>query len=316
MFLTSARLAVLARLAGVFLCLSLTVALPSHAADLAPTKTDPHPETLRVMTYNIWYVFAKGKQQTEGKAWINSQAPDVVALQELTNIKPQKLQELASGWGHKHSSLLKTSGFSVGLTSRWQIEVVTKKIKGMHHGYLHAKTGGVHYFVVHLSPFKWKVRQAEAEILLAEMTPLIKSGQKVIVLGDFNTVSPADKQWLESDKNAEQLASKKKSDAKHGHVQNLKNGAFDYEVMEKFFRGGLIDTADGHLAKTFAARLSIPTGIWTDKKSAVKLGERIDFILASKNLQQRVKKCQIVTAGIVNQISDHYPVITDFSLTN
>ena len=77
-------------------------------------NNDPHPDTLRVMSYNTWYVFAKGKEQPAGKAFVKSQTPDVVALQELTNIKPEKLQEFATAWDHPHSSLLKTNGFSVG----------------------------------------------------------------------------------------------------------------------------------------------------------------------------------------------------------
>ena len=59
---------------------------------------DPHPDVLRVMTYNTWYVFAKGKEVPKGKAWVKSQTPDVVALQELTNIQPDTLRELGESW--------------------------------------------------------------------------------------------------------------------------------------------------------------------------------------------------------------------------
>ncbi len=274
---------------------------------------DPHPDILRVMSYNTWYVFAKGQEQKAGMKWVGSRTPDVVALQELTNIKPDKLQEFATAWGHDHSSLLKTSGFSVGLTSRWEIEVVEKGLKGMHHGFLHAKTNRIHYFLVHLSPFKWEVRQREADILMKWIQPLLEKGEKVMVLGDFNAVSPEDRKWLEAKENARLLKSRMESDAKHGHVQNLKDGKFDYGVMESFFKGGLVDSGKGHLPETFEARLSIPTGIWTDKKSAVKMGERIDFILVSKDLHERVKACEVVTEGEVNRISDHYPVISDFA---
>ena len=277
---------------------------------LLATSISTAADTLRVMSYNIWYVFAKGKEQEAGKRWVASQSPDVVSLQELTNIKPEKLQELANGWNHPHSSLLKTKGFSVGLTSRWPIEVVEKRLQGMHHGYLHAKIQNVHYFAVHLSPFKWEMRSKEADILNSKIKPLIEKGEKVIVLGDFNAVSPADRKWLDSNK--ELLAKTAASDKKNNHVANLNDGKFDYSVMERFFGAGLIDTSEKHLSKESASRLSFPTGIFDDQKTAVKSGKRIDFILASPNLAKTVTSSKVITQGVVNKLSDHYPVITDF----
>ena len=181
----------------------------------------------------------------------------------------------------------------------------------MHHGFLHVKTAGVHYFVVHLSPFKWEKRQEEATILLQSIEPLLEAEQSVIVLGDFNSWSSDDRKWLESDQNG-LLAKKKKSDTQHSHVQNLKGNSFDYEVLNKFLKSGLADTAKGHLAETFASRTTFPTGVFTDKKNAVTIGERIDFILASDGLANRVVRFEIPTSGAVNRIADHYPVIVDF----
>ena len=290
----------------------LSACLCVAALSVQETDPDPHPDTLRVMTYNVWYAFEEGKAKAEGLEWVHSQTPDVVALQELTNIKPTELQAFATAWGHGHSALLKTSGFSVGLTSRWEIEVIEKGLKDMHHGYLHAKTNGVHYVVVHLSPFQWQVREREARILVGKIKPLLEKKEKVIVLGDFNAFSPEDKKWLEAPKNAELLQSKKESDATHSHVQNLKDGTFHYGVLDAFFKAGLIDTAKGHLPEKFETRLTSPTGVWGDKKTAVKIGERIDFILASPNIYQNVSRSTIITEGVVNKVSDHYPVITDF----
>ena len=264
------------------------------------------------MTYNTWYVFANGDEQTAGKAFVKSQTPDVVGLQELTDIKPAKLQELATAWDHPHSSLLKTSGFSVGLTSRWPVEVVEKRLSEMHHGYLHAKTHDVHYFVVHLSPFKWEMRSREANIILKQVAGLLDAGNKVIVLGDFNAFTPDDRQWLLANKDL--IPRMKESDQKHGHVENLKEGEIDYSVMKTFLDSGLRDTTERFISKSQKHRLTLPTGVWKDKKTPPEKGQRIDFILASTNLFQRVKNSRIIREGAVNRISDHYPVITDFEL--
>ncbi|MEM7475993.1 MAG: endonuclease/exonuclease/phosphatase family protein [Planctomycetota bacterium] len=269
------------------------------------------------MSYNTWYAFTARHEyvtldKADPEAWVLSQQPDVVGLQELTDIKPERLQELAEAWGHQNSSLLKTSGFSVGLTSRWPIETIEKRVRDMHHGYLHAKTEGVHYFVVHLSPFKWEVRRREAKILMGKIAPLLKQNENVVVLGDFNAVSEEDQSWLEAKRNVKILAAKKESDAKHGHVQNLKDGKFDYEVMNIFFRGGLKDSATGHLPQSFETRVSLNTVMWNQNKTTTEEGERIDFILCSEGMQEAVQSCQIITKGEVNKISDHYPVVVDF----
>ncbi|MDC0302564.1 endonuclease/exonuclease/phosphatase family protein [bacterium] len=287
-----------------FTILLLAMVCPAYAGD-------PHPDTLRVMSYNTWYVFAEGNAQPAGKEFVRLQSPDVVALQELTNIKAAKLQGFAAAWGHRHSCLLKTRGFSVGMTSRWPIEVIEKRLEDMHHGYLHAKSHGIHYILVHLSPFKWETRKREAEIITGKAKILIQKKEKVIVLGDFNAVSTADKKWLEADDDV--IPKMMKNDAKHDHVQNLRDGNLDYSVMESFFKSGLVDSAKDHVPGDAAHRMSFPTGIFTDRKTPPEKGKRIDYILSSADLYRMVKSSVIVRKGIVNKISDHYPVITDFA---
>ena len=277
------------------------------------SASDPHPEILRVMTYNTYYVFDHSKQIEEGKKWVKSQTADIVALQELTSIKPELLQELAESWNHKHSALLKTSGFSVGLTSRYPIEVIEKGFSGMHHGYLHAKTAGINVFVVHLSPFKHTVRSSEVDILLAKIKPLMKANEKVMVLGDFNAFHPDDKKLIDpQEKLKTDMAN---TDKKYGYVENLKDGEFGYSALQKFVDAKILDTGKKKQKMTIAERMTIPTGIWTDKKTAPEFGHRVDFIMACPQLFPKVYKSKNFTVGVVNQISDHYPVITDFKIT-
>ena len=280
------------------------------ARQLLPVAKNASLKTLRVITYNTFYVFDHQKQIEQGKVWVRSMAPDIVALQELTNIQPEKLTELSKSWGHEHSCLLKTSGFSVGITSRKPLEVVTKRVKDMHHGYLHVLSDDIHYFVVHLSPFKLEKRQAEAEVLLSEMRPLIEDGSKVMVLGDFNAFTPEDRALLEND--ASLMAKLQNQDKNHEHVQNLDQGKLDYSVVDQFLRSGLADTARRQIRFSKEKRLTLPTGIWGDRKTSMKSGQRVDFILVTPNLSQRIAETMIPTEGMVNHISDHYPVVTDF----
>lgn len=293
----------------LFVSLSLLACVFTASESCA---SDPHPRLLRVMTYNTWYVFDHGQEQAAGRAFVKSKTPDVVGLQELTNIKPAKLKELGAAWEHPNCSLLKTSGFSVGLTSRWPIEVIEKRVKDMHHGFLHAQTNGVHYFVVHLSPFKWQVRRREADVILERVVPLLKAGEQVIVLGDFNAFSPEDVQSIQA--NQDLVPRMRKSDQEHSHVENLSQGEIDFSVMEQFLNSGLADTGKGDTPNNPELRITFPTGILTDRKTPSEKGQRIDFILSSANLLSKVKDCRIIREGDVNHISDHYPVVTDFQL--
>lgn len=298
--------------AGLLCLCALLLSLAScQRAGDGLTSVPAEPEGLRVLTYNVLYVFNHGEEVEAGSAWIAEQAPDVVALQELTNIPDARLAELAAGWGHGHSALLKTSGFSVGLTSVHPIEVVERALEGFHHGCLHARVAGIEVFVVHLSPFKWSVREREAEAILSRVRPLIAEGRDVLVLGDFNSMSGFDRQAMEAQ--PDQLQRSRDSDAKHGHVENLRDGEFDYAVMQSFFDGGLVDLHERFLEGAQGSRWTFTTGIWTEeKREAPGGGSRIDFVLAAPGLAEQATSARVVRDGVVNRTSDHYPVIVDF----
>lgn len=124
---------------------------------------------LKVITYNIWNGFDFGKDENRREKlveWVKSQNPEILGLQELCNYSPDKLQEDAEKWGHNYSILLKEQGYSVGLTSKFPIELKEKIMDGMHHGALHCKTAGIDVFVIHFSPSSYKKRQEEAKIIL------------------------------------------------------------------------------------------------------------------------------------------------------
>lgn len=275
-------------------------------------------ENFKLISYNIWNGFEWGKDTVrQGKllSWMDSQKPDVVALQELCGYSDERLTREAKAWGHDYSVLLKTTGYSVGLTSKYPITLKEKIIDGMHHGALHCSTNGIELFVVHLSPFKWGKRNEEAEILIGRIDREIKAGNKVIVCGDFNALSPIDTEWYNS--RAELLEDSRKSDEKNDHAENLREGNFNYSVMSKFYGAGLFDIGS-KFVKAGNDRISFPTQVFrkneTDKKKLIDKGSRIDYILTNYNLVGQCIGAKIYNGPEAYYLSDHYPVEASFIL--
>lgn len=275
-------------------------------------------EEFKLISYNIWNGFDWGKdKEREEKliSWMASKAPDMVALQELCAYTDQRLKAQAKAWGHEYSVLLKTTGYSVGLTSKYPITVKEKIIDGMHHGALHCSSNGIEIFVIHLSPFKWAKRTEEAEILSTRIEREIQDGKNVIVCGDFNAFSPVDSDWYQARKRL--LERSKEGDKKNDKVENLREETFDYSVLSKFYSLGLSDAGTGFI-DSGNDRISFPSRVFAkneeEQKKLVERGIRIDYILSSYNLVDNWINSQIFNGPEAYFLSDHYPVEAIFNL--
>lgn len=246
------------------------------------------PDCLKVLNWNVLYGFNHGKSVQEGVRSIHGQAPDVVALQELNGNTSDSLKKKAVDWGHSHSVILKERGFPVGLTSNAPIEVIEKKVEGFHHGYLHCKTHGIHFFVVHF----WPGKDHEADAIIKRIEPLLQNGESVIVLGDFNTHSRNDTSFLAERENVKPL----------------------YEVVDLFESKEFVDLTYKHDKQ---AKFSCPSPITIPKWSASlevlkSKRQRIDFIFADSRLQKHSVSGTVLVSEELDKISDHYPVVAEF----
>jgi len=247
-------------------------------------------EGFTVVSYNVWNGFNEKSAVQMGIEWIEAQDADVVALQELVGIDASELSNIAAEWGHSHSAILKERGYPVGITSRTPIEIIERRLDGMHHGFLHARTSDYHFFVVHLAPGENRldVRKREVEILTPVLTPLIKSREAVIVLGDFNDVSPLD----------------------------VSDESRDVSVIQGFLTMGLVDSVH-QLAKssggsprgTFPTRTFTPEATQEQHESKTR---RIDYVFVTENLNKLVESAESPRHPDLDVISDHYPVVIQF----
>ncbi len=275
-------------------------------------------KTMKVISYNILVGFDYGKdslREAEVAAWIRSQHPDVVALEELCGFTKERLLQLAEKWGHSYVAILKKEGYPVGLTSSQPIEVKEKLLEGLWHGMLHCRTWGVDFFVVHLSPSDWKFRRKEADIITKKVEECAAGTNKYIVLGDFNAVSPFDLEY--NRKYPYQIERFKVSDRKNKKYKNLRDGSYDYSVMSAFLARPLIDVCRRYAGPDNLTTCPTPFNVpeWLSAEEMKKTKMRIDFILTSPYL---ATKC--TGAGIFNDpghdyLSDHYPVMAVFDLS-
>ena len=247
-------------------------------------------ETFKIVNWNVLYGFNHKKSVKQGANWIKKQAADVVALQELNGHNQAGFKELAAEWGHDHAAILKKGGFPVGLTSNQPIEVIERRVKDFHHGYLHCKTHGIHFFVVHFWPGKYW----EADWILDKTAPLMERGEKVIILGDFNGNSRKDEDFL---------------------IANATLRKRDYTYVDKVEAKGFVDIVHKHDPE---AKISQPSSItiprWTKDLKELKLKRyRIDFVFADKSFAEQSHSGTISLAREIETISDHYPVIVEFN---
>ncbi|MCK0190261.1 endonuclease/exonuclease/phosphatase family protein [Arenibacter sp. F20364] len=272
-----------------------------------------------IITYNIWNGYDWGKDQERREKvrnWISTQTPDVVALQELCAYTPEKLQEDATAWGHPYSVLLKTTGYSVGFTSKYPIELKERIVEGMHHGALHCKTNGIDFLVIHLHPGSIGRRREETNILSRKLEAIIETSSKYVVLGDFNDHSPFDADLY--DPNGYLLKRLRESNAEKGLKGNIINGNFDYAVMSKFLSIPLYDVVQKFSAGisergSFPGRVLAKINKESEEKLASRL-ERIDYIMVSPDLNKKCLQAKVHNAAGNWYLSDHYPVSARFEL--
>lgn len=272
---------------------------------------------LRVMTYNILTGFDWGKdtlREEKMAAWIKSQNPDVLALQELCDFNQSRLEVFARKYGHQHALILKTDGYPVGITSNRPIELKERLLEGLWHGMLHVKTHGIDFFVVHLSPADVDFRNKETAIITDRIKKLATRSNQYMVLGDFNAHSPFDGDF--DLMYPYQLERTRKSDAANEKYSNLVMNQFDYGVISTFLALPLIDVCQKYV--TMEHRTTCPTPInvpeWLSAKEMEKTKARIDFILVSPELSTHCTSAEIFNTGETGSLSDHYPVQAIFNL--
>jgi gluconolactonase len=282
---------------------------------LAPTSlAEERPESLTLITHNVWYGFTKKTEPrfSMWRKWMAAQAPDVVALQELNGYTSAKLAADAKSWGHEHSVLLKEDGFPTGITSRFPITDVKKIREGMHHGLLRCRIQGIWVYVIHFHPSNYQRRIEEAALLKADVAQLSDPDPQIILAGDFNGFSPADRNQYDSD--TKLVPFFQMLDERDANARNLNEGRIDYGGLEAILAQGYIDLIDQF--RTPADRFigTFPSPLVSDENHGTD--RRLDYIFVSPNLRSHVVSTDILRDPVTEGLSDHFPVRATFRFSD
>jgi gluconolactonase len=175
---------------------------------------------------------------------------------------------------------------------------------GFHHGLLRCRIQGLWFYVIHFHPSNFERRIAEAGLLAADVASLPEADPRILLAGDFNGFSPADRSHYDSD--ARLVPFFQQLDARNPGAKNLNNGRMDYGGIEAILQQGYVDVlaASRWSSETFAG--SFPTPLVSDEDHGTD--RRLDYLFASANLAGSVESPVILRDSVTARLSDHYPV--------
>ncbi|WP_426792369.1 endonuclease/exonuclease/phosphatase family protein [Sphingobacterium sp. WOUb80] len=268
-------------------------------------------ETLKIVSYNVLYGLKKDSVNIDRFVnFAQDWKPDVIALEEMNGYTQKTLEQLGQRIGHDYVLQSKEDGFPVAITSKYPLVNFRKVTENMWHSYIYAKIKGIHFFVIHFSPFSYQKRLKEVTDILAQVNE-IPGNEPVLIMGDFNSLDISDKDKY----GKEVLDAMKQNEQKNDHIRNLRNGAIDYSVLSKLHDAGFQDTYR-LLHKEFES--SVPTfkdGNGNIKQNNTGHPKRIDFIWANSAAAARITKSGIIKNEYTHYISDHYPTFIEFTLS-
>ena len=255
---------------------------------------------MRVATWNVNSLRVRLPQLLE---WLQSQAPDVVALQEtkVTDELFPVAQLLAAGYHSVYSGQKTYNG--VALLARSSPVEVIRELPGLEdpqRRVLAATCGPVRVINLYVpngqSPesdkFQYKLQWLRS--LRSWLRTELLAHPQLIVLGDFN-IAPEDRDV---------------------HDPAAWVGSVHVSPEE---RSALQDTLAIGLEDVFRRFEQPPQSFsWWDYRSGAlrrNHGLRIDLLLASRALAERCRSCEIDReARLAERASDHAPVIAEFDI--
>ena len=162
--------------------------------------------------------------------------------------------------------------------------------------YTSQSLGDIAFGLLHLSPKDEDTRLAE----LKKILDFVKPFEHCVLMGDFNSLSPRDPY----DRKKLLATFQKMNLTKFG------DSVLRFDCVEFLDQHGFVDAAYS-LGRAFAP--TVPTTSNQDLAHAVPL--RLDYTFVSSALVPFLSNVEIIKNEITDSMSDHYPLVADFSFS-
>jgi endonuclease/exonuclease/phosphatase family metal-dependent hydrolase len=160
------------------------------------------------------------------------------------------------------------------------------------------------FYVIHFHPSNFEHRIREARLLQTDVMSLPDKDPHIMLAGDFNGFSPADRAHYDSD--LQLVPFFKMLDQRSPQARNLNQGRLDYGGLEAILDQGFVDliarerTVQSPFVGTFPAPLVSDQNHGTDR--------RLDYLMVTPNLVPHIQSAAILRDAVTDTLSDHYPV--------
>jgi len=270
-----------------------TLKRPGASMTLATGNTS----TFKVLSYNIYEGFrADSARIAKFKLWVDTLQPAAIAFQEMKGFTKASLQTFAESMGFNYTLMHHENGLPVALISKFPITDIKSKPSTLH--LIQAKILDYHFFVIHLNPNTYEKRKEEIGIIL-NRAKLIPKTEKVLMMGDFNNMSPQDSSFYDNNETKMNLV--RASEINNPGTKVLNNGKIDYSTIQS-----MIDEDYHDSWKLFRTNY--------DKSAPTKLRShgnftRIDYIWMNGTLVNSYANSYLVKDAFTDYASDHYPMV-------
>ncbi|WFE39197.1 endonuclease/exonuclease/phosphatase family protein [Micromonospora sp. WMMD998] len=261
---------------------------------------------LRVMTWNI-RTGGRDRDGTDRRdrivSVIAAQRPDVLALQELRGLD-RTLGGLAERAGMAPYVARSWFGQPVAVLVRPPLRVLRagRVRRPFHHAAARVEVatgaGPLTVFSTHLNPYSGGRRRMEADWLAAAVRRT--GGELALLVGDLNTLDPG----VEHTDRLAGLA----PGYRRRHLRR-DGRTVDTRAVARLLDGGLVDLWP-RSGGDEPGGLTVPTR----HGGAEFAGMRLDYLLATPALADRVRAVRVVRDGGADAASDHYPVLAELDL--
>jgi endonuclease/exonuclease/phosphatase family metal-dependent hydrolase len=250
---------------------------------------------MKLMTYNL--LNGAVEQFDDVIKVVTANQPDILTINEANSFDTnnnQRLKEFALKTSLPYYHLAKCGDgddYHVAVFAKKPF-ISLKEIKPMARAAIlvvvDGPLGEIAMVSTHLTPYTEDLRIQEARRIINEL----KSYTNRIIMGDLNSLSGADGYKADIVKSFNDMQIKKFT----------ANGKLRFDVMNTFYKARFTDTA---LALSQEKVITAPTSI---NEQEAHLNMRLDYILVSDNLKNKIQQYTVIKNVLTKKASDHYPV--------